>query len=138
MSCINSSVCKLCRRENTKLFLKGDRCFTDKCSFERRPYPPGQHGMKRKKLSDYSVRLIEKQNPGLIIYYVTNAPTAYGLNFLPALYFNVYFFCHTHPAHPPYEARSFNTTMAFLFAFNVAVFPAYDSFYSLCRKEKTN
>ncbi len=61
MSCVNSSVCKLCRRENTKLFLKGDRCFTDKCSFERRPYPPGQHGQSRLKFSEYALQLREKQ-----------------------------------------------------------------------------
>ena len=61
MSCVNSSVCKLCRRENTKLFLKGDRCFTDKCAFERRPYPPGQHGQSRLKFSEYALQLREKQ-----------------------------------------------------------------------------
>ncbi len=61
MSCINTSVCKLCRRENTKLFLKGDRCFTDKCSFERRPYPPGQHGQSRLKFSEFALQLREKQ-----------------------------------------------------------------------------
>lgn len=61
MSCINDSVCKLCRRENTKLFLKGDRCYTDKCAFERRPYPPGQHGQSRLKFSEYALQLREKQ-----------------------------------------------------------------------------
>ena len=61
MSCVNDSVCKLCRRENTKLFLKGDRCYTDKCSFERRPYPPGQHGQQRIKFSDFALQLREKQ-----------------------------------------------------------------------------
>lgn len=61
MSCINESVCKLCRRENVKLFLKGDRCFTDKCSFERRPYPPGQHGQSRLKFSEFALQLREKQ-----------------------------------------------------------------------------
>jgi len=61
MSCVNSAVCKLCRRENTKLFLKGDRCFSDKCSFERRPYPPGQHGQSRLKFSEYALQLREKQ-----------------------------------------------------------------------------
>ncbi len=61
MSCVNSSVCKMCRRENTKLFLKGDRCFTDKCSFERRPYPPGQHGQSRLKFSEFALQLREKQ-----------------------------------------------------------------------------
>ena len=61
MSCVNSSVCRLCRRENTKLFLKGDRCFSDKCAFERRPYPPGQHGQSRLKFSEYALQLREKQ-----------------------------------------------------------------------------
>ena len=51
----------MCRREGTKLLLKGDRCFTDKCAFDRRPYAPGQHGRARKKLSDYAVQLREKQ-----------------------------------------------------------------------------
>jgi len=55
------SSCRLCRRENAKLFLKGDRCFTDKCAFERRPYPPGQHGRGRRKFSDYAIQLREKQ-----------------------------------------------------------------------------
>ncbi|OFZ22931.1 MAG: 30S ribosomal protein S4 [Bdellovibrionales bacterium RIFOXYA1_FULL_36_14] len=54
-------VCKLCRREDNKLFLKGSRCFTDKCSMDRRPYPPGQHGQRRSKISDYGVQLREKQ-----------------------------------------------------------------------------
>ncbi len=53
--------CRICRREGQKLFLKGDRCFTDKCSYERRPYVPGQHGRGRKKVSDYAVQLREKQ-----------------------------------------------------------------------------
>ena len=53
--------CKHCRREGMKLFLKGERCFTDKCSFERRPYRAGQHGQGRVKPSDYSIRLREKQ-----------------------------------------------------------------------------
>ncbi len=56
------SSCRLCRRENLKLFLKGDRCYGDKCAFERRPYPPGQHGQRRGgKLSDYKMQLREKQ-----------------------------------------------------------------------------
>ena len=54
-------VCKLCRREGMKLFLKGERCYTEKCSYTRRPYPPGQHGQGRIKLSEYAVRLREKQ-----------------------------------------------------------------------------
>lgn len=54
-------VCRLCRREDMKLFLKGERCYTDKCGFERRAYPPGQHGQGRKKRSDYGEQLREKQ-----------------------------------------------------------------------------
>ncbi len=54
-------VCKLCRREGMKLFLKGDRCYGDKCAFDRRPYPPGQHGQARVKFSEYGLRLREKQ-----------------------------------------------------------------------------
>jgi len=55
------STCRLCRRENLKLMLKGDRCFSDKCALERRPYPPGQHGQARKKITDYGIQLREKQ-----------------------------------------------------------------------------
>jgi small subunit ribosomal protein S4 len=51
----------LCRRENLKLFLKGERCYTDKCAMERRPYPPGQHGQARSKISEYGLQLREKQ-----------------------------------------------------------------------------
>lgn len=54
-------VCKLCRRDGIKLFLKGERCYTDKCSVNRRPYPPGQHGQGRIKLTEFAVRLREKQ-----------------------------------------------------------------------------
>jgi len=54
-------VCRLCRRENMKLYLKGDRCYSDKCAYERRNYAPGQHGKTRAKLSDYGLRLREKQ-----------------------------------------------------------------------------
>src|SRR3954453_8480225 len=54
-------VCRLCRREGTKLFLKGDRSFTDKCAVDRRPYPPGQHGQRRTKFTEYGIRLREKQ-----------------------------------------------------------------------------
>jgi small subunit ribosomal protein S4 len=53
--------CKLCRREGLKLFLKGERCFSDKCSFDRRPYAPGQHGQRRTKTSEYARHLREKQ-----------------------------------------------------------------------------
>jgi small subunit ribosomal protein S4 len=55
------SVCRICRRENQKLFLKGDRCYTEKCAFERRGYPPGQHGQGRIKFSEYGLQLREKQ-----------------------------------------------------------------------------
>jgi len=55
------SVCRLCRRENLKLFLKGERCYTEKCAIERRNYPPGQHGQNRRKFSDYGSQLREKQ-----------------------------------------------------------------------------
>ena len=56
------SSCRLCRRENLKLFLKGDRCYGDKCAFERRPYPPSLHGQRRGgKFSDYRLQLREKQ-----------------------------------------------------------------------------
>jgi small subunit ribosomal protein S4 len=55
------ALCRLCRREGEKLFLKGDRCYTDKCAVERRKYAPGQHGQRRKKLSDYAMQLREKQ-----------------------------------------------------------------------------
>jgi small subunit ribosomal protein S4 len=54
-------VCKQCRRENLKLFLKGERCYTDKCAFDRRPYPPGVHGQRRNKPTEYGVRMREKQ-----------------------------------------------------------------------------
>jgi len=56
------SVCRICRRENLKLFLKGDRCYSDKCAFDRRGYAPGEHGQRRRgKTSDYGVQLREKQ-----------------------------------------------------------------------------
>src|SRR5664279_6645675 len=54
-------VCRLCRREGGKLYLKGERCFSDKCAVNRRPYAPGQHGQARIKLSEYALRLREKQ-----------------------------------------------------------------------------
>ena len=53
--------CRLCRREGTKLFLKGEKCFTSKCAIENRPNPPGVHGQRRTRLSDYAVQLREKQ-----------------------------------------------------------------------------
>ncbi|MBI5494373.1 MAG: 30S ribosomal protein S4 [Deltaproteobacteria bacterium] len=61
MARYTGSVCRLCRRENVKLMLKGDRCYSDKCAIERRPYPPGQHGQTRKKFTDYGIQLREKQ-----------------------------------------------------------------------------
>ena len=61
MARYRESVCRLCRREGTKLFLKGDRCYSDKCAVERRPYPPGVHGTRRIKQSDYGIQLREKQ-----------------------------------------------------------------------------
>ena len=61
MARYRGSVCRLCRRENLKLFLKGDRCYSDKCGFDRRGYPPGQHGQRRSKFSDYGIQLREKQ-----------------------------------------------------------------------------
>lgn len=61
MARYRESVCRLCRREGAKLFLKGDRCYSDKCAVERRPYPPGVHGTRRIKQSDYGIQLREKQ-----------------------------------------------------------------------------
>ena len=61
MARYTNAVCRLCRREGTKLFLKGDRCFSPKCGIERRGYPPGQHGQGRTRFSDYGVQLREKQ-----------------------------------------------------------------------------
>ena len=55
------SLCRLCRREGVKMFLKGDRCYTDKCALDRRAYAPGQHGITRSKFSGYGVQLREKQ-----------------------------------------------------------------------------
>lgn len=62
MARYTGSVCRLCRRENLKLFLKGDRCYSNKCAFDRRGYPPGEHGQRRgRKISDYGIQLREKQ-----------------------------------------------------------------------------
>lgn len=61
MARYREAVCRLCRREGIELYLKGDRCFTDKCAIKRRGYPPGQHGQRRPKHSDYGVQLREKQ-----------------------------------------------------------------------------
>ena len=63
MSRYTGPVCRLCRREGEKLFLKGKRCFTDKCAIERRAFPPGEHGIgrRRRRNSEYAVQLREKQ-----------------------------------------------------------------------------
>ncbi len=62
MARYTGSACRICRRENEKLFLKGDRCYSDKCAFDRRGYAPGEHGQRRgRKISDYGVQLREKQ-----------------------------------------------------------------------------
>ena len=61
MARYRGSVCRLCRREGMKLFLKGDRCFSEKCAIERRNYPPGEHGQGRVKFSEYGNQLREKQ-----------------------------------------------------------------------------
>lgn len=61
MARYTDSVCRICRREGLKLFLKGQRCYTEKCAIERRQYAPGQHGQNRSKLSDFGAKLREKQ-----------------------------------------------------------------------------
>jgi len=61
MAKYTDSKCRLCRREGEKLFLKGEKCYTAKCAMEKRPYPPGQHGQRRTRLSDYALQLREKQ-----------------------------------------------------------------------------
>ena len=61
MARYTGAVCRHCRREGLKLFLKGERCYTDKCAIERRNYPPGEHGQARPKFSEYSIQLREKQ-----------------------------------------------------------------------------
>ncbi len=61
MARYTESVCRLCRREGAKLFLKGTRCYSKKCSFERRPTPPGQHGVRRRKMGEFGIQLREKQ-----------------------------------------------------------------------------
>lgn len=61
MARYSDSQCRLCRRENMKLFLKGERCYTEKCAMDRRPYPPGQAGQNRHKFSEYGIQLREKQ-----------------------------------------------------------------------------
>jgi len=61
MAKYTGSKCRQCRREGGKLFLKGEKCFTAKCAVENRPFPPGQHGQRRQRLSDYATQLREKQ-----------------------------------------------------------------------------
>jgi len=61
MARYTASVCRICRREGAKLFFKGTRCYTKKCSFERRPTPPGQHGVRRRKVGEFGLQLREKQ-----------------------------------------------------------------------------
>jgi small subunit ribosomal protein S4 len=61
MARYSGPVCRICRREGMKLFLKGSKCYTKKCTFEKRPTPPGQHGVRRRKVSEYGVQLREKQ-----------------------------------------------------------------------------
>ena len=61
MARYTGEACRICRRENQKLFLKGQRCYSDKCAITRRGYGPGQHGQKRKKMSEYGMQLREKQ-----------------------------------------------------------------------------
>ncbi|HVL53284.1 MAG TPA: 30S ribosomal protein S4 [Vitreimonas sp.] len=61
MARYTDSVCRICRREGAKLYFKGTRCYTKKCSFERRPTPPGQHGIRRRKVGEYGLQLREKQ-----------------------------------------------------------------------------
>jgi small subunit ribosomal protein S4 len=61
MARYTGSVCRLCRREGVKLYLKGQRCYTEKCAIDRRSYAPGQHGQARKKVSEYGIQLREKQ-----------------------------------------------------------------------------
>src|SRR3990172_10135008 len=61
MARYTGSVCRLCRRLGDKLYLKGEKCFTPKCAFERRPYPPGQRSTRRRKVSDRGMQLREKQ-----------------------------------------------------------------------------
>jgi len=61
MARYRGSVCRFCRREGVKLYIKGERCYTDKCAMNRHPYPPGEHGQSRSKVSEYGMQLREKQ-----------------------------------------------------------------------------
>ena len=78
MAKYNDSKCRLCRREGSKLMLKGDRCFTDKCAFDRRPYAPGQHGRTRKKASDYALQLREKEGFGTTLQQIQDELQAFA------------------------------------------------------------
>ena len=78
MARYTASVCRLCRRENLKLFLKGDRCYSDKCAYERRGYPPGQHGQARGKHSDYKARF-GGERTGLVTWQVIRSPVLKAL-----------------------------------------------------------
>ena len=80
MAKYNDAKCRLCRREGTKLFLKGDRCFSDKCAYDRRSSAPGQHGRARKKLSDYATQLREKQKVRRIYGVLENQFHTYYVN----------------------------------------------------------
>src|SRR5919205_933534 len=75
MARYTESVCRLCRREGAKLYLKGTRCYTKKCAFERRPSPPGQHGVRRRKVGDYGLQLREKQKVRRVYGVLTNIPS---------------------------------------------------------------
>ena len=82
MATYREAKCKLCRREGAKLFLKGDKCYMDKCPFNKRPVAPGQHGADRKKVSEYGLQLREKQKTKRITAYrkvssenITKLPT---------------------------------------------------------------
>ena len=67
MARYTDSVCRMCRREGTKLFLKGEKCFSTKCALNNRPTPPGQHGQARqRKVSEYGMQLREKQRPAAL------------------------------------------------------------------------
>ncbi|WP_315118740.1 30S ribosomal protein S4 [uncultured Clostridium sp.] len=77
MARYTGATCRLCRREGLKLFLKGDRCYTDKCAFARRGYAPGQHGQSRKKISNYGLQLREKQKAKRIYGVLENQFRAY-------------------------------------------------------------
>ena len=69
MARYTGAVCRLCRREGQKLFLKGDRCYSGKCSIDRRGYAPGQHGQSRKKVSEYGLQLRMKQKEDITVFW---------------------------------------------------------------------